>query len=232
MRQHVHGGNKGWRVVSCLGFAVALLSVVSPPAQAQSTCTEWSPWERVSNQLDFSFRVCEQTRNRVEILWKWSNLSPDDLTFSYWIHLRDPAGCLDRVRGTAGVSLAYVEIPVLATLVLPTGAPRRIASTIFAGPAIAVEVGCNVETEIVGEAGSRSCDEGGVSTKSVDAGLRVGGGLMFQTRPASFLVEVAYTLGLINIDDFPDSTDEVKNRNLSFSVGIMFPINIGRARDF
>ena len=133
---------------------------------------------------------------------------------------------------TAGVSLVYVEIPVLATLVLPTGAPRRIASTIFAGPAIAVEVGCNVETEIVGEAGSRSCDEGGVSTKSVDAGLRVGGGLMFQTRPASFLVEVAYTLGLINIDDFPDSTDEVKNRNLSFSVGIMFPINIGRARDF
>ncbi len=130
---------------------------------------------------------------------------------------------------TGGFELTLVEVPVLATIIFPTGPASKVAPFIFAGPAIGIEVGCKVKAEGFGVSASVDCDEGGLATKSVvDIGAMFGGGLQFETGPASIVLEVAYTLGFINIDDDPSSTDDVKNRNLSFSVGLMFPLGVGR----
>ena len=128
---------------------------------------------------------------------------------------------------TAGLELIYVEVPVLATIIFPTGPASKVAPFIFAGPAIGIEVSCKVKAEGLGVSASVDCDEGGLATKSVDIGAMFGGGLKFDTGPASVLLEVAYTLGFINIDDTPMTTDNIKNRNLSFSVGLMFPLGAG-----
>ncbi len=127
---------------------------------------------------------------------------------------------------TAGLELTYVEVPVLATIIFPTGPASKVAPFIFAGPAIGIEVSCKVKAEGLGVSASVDCDEGDLATKSVDIGAMFGGGLKFETGPASVVLEVAYTLGFVNIDDTPMGADEIKNRNLSFSVGLMFPLGV------
>jgi hypothetical protein len=130
---------------------------------------------------------------------------------------------------TFGLELTYVEVPVLATIIIPTGPASKVAPLIFAGPVIGIEVDCKAKTEVSGVSASVDCDEFGiVPIKSVDVGVMFGGGLKFETGPASVVLEVAYTLGFINIDDTPMSTDDIKNRNLSFSVGLMFPLGVPR----
>ncbi len=132
---------------------------------------------------------------------------------------------------TGGIELTYVEVPVLATIIFPTGPASKVAPLIFAGPVIGIETGCKVKAEGLGVSASVDGDAGGtedIPTKSVDVGVMFGGGLQFDTGPASIVLEVAYTLGLVNIDDTPMTTDEIKNRNLSFSVGLMFPLGVGR----
>ncbi len=116
---------------------------------------------------------------------------------------------------TAGLELTYIEVPVLATIIFPTGPASKVAPFIFAGPAIGIEVGCKVKAEVFGVSTSVDCDEGGLATKSVvDIGAMFGGGLQFETGPASVVLEVAYTLGFVNIDDTPMATESIKNRNL------------------
>jgi hypothetical protein len=129
---------------------------------------------------------------------------------------------------TGGLELTYVEVPLLATIIFPTGPASKVAPLIFAGPAIGIKVDCKVTAEGLGVSASVDCDEGDVALKSVDAGVMFGGGLKFETGPASIVLEVAYTLGLINIDDAVGTTDNVKNKNLSFSVGLMFPLGVAR----
>ncbi len=132
---------------------------------------------------------------------------------------------------TGGLELTYVEVPVLATIIFPTGPASKVAPFIFAGPAIGIEVGCKVKAEAPGISASVDCDEVDLATKSVDIGAMFGGGLQFETGPASIVLEVAYTLGFVNIDDTTIgrtlSLDNINNRNLSFSVGLMFPLGAG-----
>ncbi len=103
MQQISHFNTGGMRTVLCLGGAAMLGWGPPPQAQAQHpagvNCTEWSPWNRVTEKLEFSYQLCEQTAQRLEVLWKWSNFSDEDFEFTYWVHLRDPLGCIDKVRG-------------------------------------------------------------------------------------------------------------------------------------
>ena len=83
---------------------VAVLSVTPlTKAQAQRTqpCTEWSQWLRLPDKPDvsFSFRLCELTAQRLQVIWKWSNESDEEFDFTYWIHVRSPIGCGDKARG-------------------------------------------------------------------------------------------------------------------------------------
>ncbi len=131
---------------------------------------------------------------------------------------------------TVGIELTYIEVPVLATIIFPTGPASKIAPLIFAGPVIGIETDCKVKVEGLGVSASVDCDTepDPLATKSVDVGVMFGGGFQFETGPVSVVLEVAYTLGLVNIDDTPMTTDDIKNRNLSFSVGLMFPLGVGR----
>ena len=114
--------SRGRWAIECLSVVIVLSGVLPRPAHARQDCTDWSPWDRVTAELDFSFQRCGQTATRVERLWRWQNVSDRDAEFSYWIHLRNPFGCRDRVRGAVstqdtgyriGICFPLSQVPVL-----------------------------------------------------------------------------------------------------------------------
>ena len=130
----------------------------------------------------------------------------------------------DEAGVTAALELSYLQIPILAKVILPTPPTSPVTPHFFAGPSLGFEVSCNITGEGGGVSVSAGCDEGGLETKAFDFGLLFGGGLSIGKGPVSFLVDVAYDLGLSNIDDTTGSSDTARNRTFMASVGLMFPI--------
>jgi hypothetical protein len=127
--------------------------------------------------------------------------------------------------GVAGAfEVSYLQIPILAKVIVPTPPTSPVTPHFFAGPNLGFEVSCNVTGEGGGVSVSVECDEGGLETKALDFGLLFGGGLSIGKGPVSFLVDVAYDFGLSNIDDTSGSSDTIRNRTFMASVGLMFPI--------
>jgi len=126
--------------------------------------------------------------------------------------------------GSAEVTLEldYVEVPVLLRLAIPAGMLLR--SYVYAGPAVAFEVGCHARVEALGLSFTDDCDDDDFNRRKVDAGLMFGGGLGLPVGVGGILLEARYTMGLINLDDNPDSTGDVKNRALNVFAGFSIPL--------
>lgn len=124
----------------------------------------------------------------------------------------------------AALELSYLQIPILAKVIIPTPPTSPITPHFFAGPNFGFEVSCNITGEGGGVSVSIGCDESGIETKGFDFGLLFGGGLSIGKGPVAFLVDVAFDFGLSNIDNTPGSTDTIRNRTFMASVGLMFPI--------
>jgi hypothetical protein len=90
-------------------------------------------------------------------------------------------------------SFDYVEVPVL--FVLPMGHGAGIRPSLYAGPAIAYQVGCSVSF------GGLSIDCDSDDQTKLDIGAMLGGGLAFPAGPGSLLVEGRFTFGLRNLAD-------------------------------
>ena len=92
----------------------------------------------------------------------------------------------------------------------------------YGGPAIALKLSCEVESEGLGSSFIGDCDElpdGGAESKSFDYGLVVGGGLAFGFSGNTFTLGARYNHGMANIA----AQGDTRNRVLSVLATFEFP---------
>jgi hypothetical protein len=117
------------------------------------------------------------------------------------------------------IELAYLELPMLAKVVLSRG---RFRPLLFGGPAPALQIGCNLQV-VAGDQSSRvTCNVQDQSSpfRTFDMGLVAGGGLEIRWpgSGSALAVEARYTAGLRSV--FDDA--EVKNRALGILIALTF----------
>jgi hypothetical protein len=120
------------------------------------------------------------------------------------------------------VRFSYLEVPLL--LVVPIAAGPRLEPYVYAGPALAFEVGCTVHVAAFGFSESADCDDEmiGAERKKFDVGAMLGAGFAVPAGPGSILVEGRYNFGLVNISEGAD--DKVRHRSGAVLFGYSFPI--------
>ena len=129
----------------------------------------------------------------------------------------------DGITASAEARFDYVEVPLLLAVDLPvTG---NIRPQLYAGPALAFRVNCEVAGSGGGITISGDCDDfvepGEEGPRSFDAGAMLGGALKFDLRGGSaFTVGVRYTLGLTEIAEGADT----KNRVLGIVASYEIPL--------
>jgi hypothetical protein len=100
--------------------------------------------------------------------------------------------------GTAllDIELAYIEMPILFKI---TPLRRRIRPVVFAGPAPALQIGCDFQIILPSQPVSPSCAEAGFSVRDLDLGLAAGAGVEIRWGLSAFALETRYTSGLRSI---------------------------------
>lgn len=127
---------------------------------------------------------------------------------------------------TVGIHLDYVEIPLLLKYTLPT--TGSLGFNLYGGPALALEVGCELAFQSAGFGADVDCDQGAeadfeIETTSFDVGALFGGGIAAPLGPGSLLVEVFYNVGLANVFESAGD-DTIKNRAFYVTAGVGFPV--------
>ncbi|MGQ0560953.1 MAG: porin family protein [Gemmatimonadota bacterium] len=130
----------------------------------------------------------------------------------------DPA-----LDGEVKLKMDYIEVPLTAMFALGSG------PYVFVGPAVAFEIGCEVEAEFEGGEFSGDCDdtapgEDAFERKKMDVGLTGGIGFHIPAGPGSILVEGRYTPGLTNINDAPNDDTKIRHRSFAAFAGYAIPI--------
>jgi hypothetical protein len=124
--------------------------------------------------------------------------------------------------GSATLAVDYIEIPVLLSFGVPT--QGSISPRFYFGPAVSFETSCEIQAEALGMSASIDCSAGEIDTKSVTFGALAGAGIDIATSGnLTITLDVAYNLGLTDIDDSPDPADS-KNRALTILGGVSFPL--------
>ena len=122
---------------------------------------------------------------------------------------------------TLKINLNYIEFMVPFTLTIPTNS--AIAPRLYAGPALGIEVSCNLSAEGFE---SIDCDAPLADLgerKSTDFSVFFGGGVDFAVGSGAITLDVLYDLGLTNLNDTPGEEDfDVKNKNLLILAGYRF----------
>ncbi len=120
---------------------------------------------------------------------------------------------------TNGVQLTYAEVPVL--LRLSVSRQSMLAPHVYAGPYFGYQVDCSVQGSDV------DCDDlPGVSTKSVDIGGIVGGGVDLDLGGLVLTSGLRYEFGVSKVIDFDTSNVRESARNGTFALyaGLSFRI--------
>jgi hypothetical protein len=120
---------------------------------------------------------------------------------------------------TAQLNTNYIEIPVLLKAQLKLAMLRP---AVYAGPVVSFETGCDLD--VIGITFDCDADEGFSSRKTTDWGAVFGANLDFFLGPVTLLVDGRYQLGLTNLADDPEGTEEVKTRTWQFMAGIGWTI--------
>jgi hypothetical protein len=109
--------------------------------------------------------------------------------------------------GTAllDIELAYLELPILFKV---TPLRRRIRPVLFAGPAPALQIGCDSQVIVPNQPVSATCAEAGFSVRELDLGLVAGAGLEIRWGQSALALEGRYTSGLRSLLE----GSEVRNR--------------------
>ena len=97
---------------------------------------------------------------------------------------------------TLDIELAYLELPVLAHLTLGRGRWRPV---LFAGPAPALQIGCDLGVVVEPEPVRVTCNEAEITFREWDLGLVAGGGLEARLNRSTLALEARYTAGLRSI---------------------------------
>ena len=127
--------------------------------------------------------------------------------------------CEDEGGDDEIVKLNYVDINVLGKLTIPM--EGNIKPCIFAGPYLGINISADYEC------GDEEAEIDNI--KTMDFGMVVGGGVDFvMENGMSIIVDVRYSLGMMNAfdlpDDAPDDAEEpaVKNNAIIFMAGVGF----------
>jgi hypothetical protein len=117
-----------------------------------------------------------------------------------------------------------LEIHVDLGLRLPWGS-ERIGSRIFAGPALGYELSCRVNGSAMGMAFSQECHEPliGLRTQNLDLGFSFGGGVDISLDPVALVVDARYAHGFRNLNKDGGSTNHLRSRAWTFTVGLGWP---------
>jgi Outer membrane protein beta-barrel domain len=120
--------------------------------------------------------------------------------------------------GTAAfdIELAYIELPVLARVSFPT---RQIRPVLFAGPAVALRIGCDLQLLIPDQPLRATCGRNDFNdVRQTDYGVVVGGGVEIRWFQAALALEARYSVGLQSIIRDVD----VKNRSFGLALALTF----------
>lgn len=130
--------------------------------------------------------------------------------------------------GTDGTfNFSYLEFPLLAKVAFPIQASDRTSLHLFAGPTVAFELSCRVSGQIAGVPIDEDCDspEVEILRKKTDYGVLFGGGIGIGAGPGAITLDVAYDLGLRNLNDDPEAPDtSAKGRTLMLQAGYIVPL--------
>ncbi|MEJ2677520.1 MAG: porin family protein [Gemmatimonadota bacterium] len=115
----------------------------------------------------------------------------------------------------------YVEVPLVLKLAPAT--LMAIKPHVFAGPIMSMRVGCNVNGDLNGSAFDGSCAQAGLGldTKEQDLGLAVGAGFNLDYVGWTFVVDLSYNHGLMNLS--PNDSNTARSRTFYLSVGAQIP---------
>src|SRR5574341_2061464 len=114
----------------------------------------------------------------------------------------------------AKLKLDYVAFPILLKWMAPTQGKAK--PSLFVGPEVAFLMSAKFDT-IGGNIDVKD------STKSVDFGIVIGGGLDLAAGSGEVTFDVRYNLGLAKIDDTP-SDFSIKNSGFTAMIGYAIPI--------
>lgn len=123
-------------------------------------------------------------------------------------------------------SLNYIQVPVLVQYHFPV--EGSVAPRLFAGPALAVEAGCDISGSDGGTSASIACsdfDEFGLDleTKSFEYGLVFGGGIDFAAGSATVTLDGRYDMGLSDVLE-AEGVSDGQNQAWAFFAGVGFPV--------
>lgn len=120
-------------------------------------------------------------------------------------------GAKGSTSGAEGLELHYAEVPLLLRLTLAR--EGTVHPHLYAGPYFGIQVDCS----IAGTSGD--CDDlPGISTRSVDVGGTLGGGLDVDFGPLVLTGGVRYVFGISKVADFSVGAVEQSARNGVFAV--------------
>jgi hypothetical protein len=203
------------------GFAIVLLAVFLPfTAHAQST--EFG-FKGGVNIASYGGDDVEDLDSRTGIIVGGSfafNLSPMFSIQPELLYAMKGAKDSD-ASGSFTVKHDYLEVPVLARLRIPMAPGSSLRPSVFAGPALGIELSCDLEGEEGGTTVSASCSDFGLETKTTDFGLLFGGELGLDRGGMRIGLEARYNLGLTSILDVEGASD-IKNRAISIMATIAF----------
>lgn len=124
--------------------------------------------------------------------------------------------------GDAGYKFDYFEIPILAVGSFPMG--ETTSFDIFAGPAIAFNMGADGVVELEGEEAEEDFSD---EVKGTDFGIAFGAGVTISANETmNVVIDGRYTLGLSEVPEDGDGLS-LKNQSLAFMAGLSFAIGQG-----
>ena len=125
------------------------------------------------------------------------------------------------------VQMTYLEFPLLAVLSLPPAG--RVAARLLAGFAVSREVACNFDMMIGGAPANTDCDAPEhqfEDRRTVDLGLRFGGGVGVRFGAWKTFGDVLFDLGMRDIDGDVGATQTAHSRTWMFTAGVAYAIDL------
>ena len=113
------------------------------------------------------------------------------------------------------IELAYLELPVL----LRFAPPGRVRPVLFAGPAPALQIGCDFSFVFPTDSARVTCGRDQLTVvREWDVGLVAGGGIEWRFVQAALAIEARYTAGMRSIlDDV-----QIRNRGMGLLLALTF----------
>lgn len=123
---------------------------------------------------------------------------------------QDPDGRLE---------IDYVDVPLLAVFRTPRLGLFQATPRISVGPTVSYRLRCRVSDRP--RSTETDCRD---DTETIGFGLTIGAGAHLRVGPQTVLLEASYLHGLTNANRAADGSFDFKNRSVSFSFGLSFPL--------